>query len=162
MIGDREVLQTQIGEHITYKKPDYSMIRYVCPDEGLKNEDDPKTYHDFIGIAFMHYFPDTNIGRIRTSAKFIMAAHSQLEWRLAITLPDGFEFADGNIEQLSLWSFDRTNLPAPTKYVKNKMFLNVGKEDWTSEATYYISNLNILNNYDLDVGIDFKIKKIEE
>lgn len=162
MIGDREVLQTQIGENVIYRKLDYSAFRYVCPDEGQKSIDDPATYHDFIGIALMHYFPETGIGRVRTNAKFIMAAHSKPEWRLAITLPDGFEFTDGNPAQFNLWSFQSTDILAPAKYERDKMFLSVGQADWGSVATYYISNSTILNNYDLDVGFDFKIKKIKE
>lgn len=161
-IGDREVLRAQIGEHVIYKKLDYSMIRYVCPDEGQKNADDPTTYHDFIGTTLMQYFPDKGVGRIRSSAQFIMAPKSQKEWRLALTLPEGFVFLDGNPETQILWSSLSINLEVQTKYVGNKMFVYAGDSSRTSKSTYYYSREDIVNNRDPDVGIDFKIKKIEE
>lgn len=93
-IGDREVLRSQIGEHVIYEKTDYSNIWYQLKSSKFGNG-------RITTKTLMKYDPQAHTGTIWTDAIYIIR-NGETVSGVIFELPDGFVFEGHNVLKATL------------------------------------------------------------
>lgn len=139
-IGDREVLQTQIGEHVIYKQPDWVTTWFEFP-RGIQE-------------VIMRYSPEDGLGYFCVIQSTSVANMPAKDYKY-LELPEGFEFDSGNPDVLEFYSGSVAGTHKTT-YDGNLLYINYGNPGQTPvnsmiKTTEKFHNLSVFT---------FKIKKI--
>lgn len=142
----------------SFVKPDYNSMWLECPDEGVEGQ-------DFKGQTLMKFDEETNIATFKSNATVKVPANytptNPLK-RLAITLPNGFEFLDNEdtavfYDHYAVYGNRSQNAEITTQ--ENKLYCQLRNNDQNPNP-FYMVKISSEGLVTLDSEVIFNVGKI--
>ena len=178
-IGDREVLQTQIGEHVIYQKAKYDEIWYDCPDVTQLSENQGYTLNG--GSSAIKYHDESHSITVKSDL-LVLSELGPKDSVCLFQLPDGFIWGDGSMDKIVIdswtrvftdggYSTYRSNITYDTTYEAGKMFVSpainaastvagcgLTPKKWLGQGSDIKSNVVILFNSSVELPGVYKVQ----
>lgn len=125
-LGDRDIVQAQVGENVVYKPLDYGSTWIECPQEGVYKQDFAyQTGSSSKLFTIMKWDPVSGKARFKTNTIcWLDPAQTKDENHLMLVLPAGFVFSSDNPSTFEVFNWTNGGLNTRTVFDKNRLYLS--------------------------------------
>ncbi|AYM03560.1 hypothetical protein D8911_11405 [Levilactobacillus brevis] len=157
VIGD-DVSKITLGGQVLYDRGIQDSSWIECPDEGTEGQ-------DFKGLTLMKWDSTTNTARFKSSATVVMPSNytpNDPISRLAITLPNGYEFADNADSSVFYKHYSSLGVSKNSYNIStngNKLFVKLRNNDINANH-FYLCEISSNSVVSFDAETQFNVVKI--